>query len=136
MRSNIVAVLTSLSLFLPAISADPLPIEPRAVNGRCSGSSAVESGGWTRQCICLTANTCRSYGGRPFSTWKEISPHDGYPCPWDSDDILGCDMGGRQCAGYDWTTCWWADACRSVDNIVLSNPTCPGGNDFVCCQHT
>lgn len=121
MRSNTIAILTSLSLSLPAIATDPLPIQQRAVNGRCSGSSAIESGGWTRQCICLTASTCRSYGGRPFTTWNEFTPYQGYPCPWDPDYILGCDMGGVPCAGSELTTCWWADACRSVGNIVLTS---------------
>jgi hypothetical protein len=121
MRSITVTILTSLTLASAGITPNSLPIQQRAVNGRCSGNSDVEAGGWTRQCICLTASTCSSYGGRLFSTWDEISPHEGYPCPWDADHILGCDMNGRPCAGLDWTTCWWADACRFVGNIVLTS---------------
>ncbi|KAK4672066.1 hypothetical protein QC763_100970 [Podospora pseudopauciseta] len=90
-----------------------------AVGGRCSNN-------WGGDCICLDSSVCRNrWGGTPYTG----SPGN-WPCPNDPDNIMACVV--KPCPGQgSGTQCLWRNACRSPNG----NPVCPGGNDFICCNH-
>ncbi|OCK91565.1 uncharacterized protein K441DRAFT_707143 [Cenococcum geophilum 1.58] len=104
------ATLAFLSIAAPALAA---------VGGRCSNN-------WGDDCICLDDNVCRNrWGGDPYT-----GTPSNWPCPSDPDNIMACVV--RDCPGHGSSTqCLWREGCQSVN----SDPVCPGGRDFVCCNH-
>ncbi|KAJ5378132.1 uncharacterized protein N7496_005541 [Penicillium cataractarum] len=96
------------------------PTALAAVGGRCSNN-------WGADCICLDQNVCSSqYGGQPYTG----SPGN-YPCPNDPGNVMACVINPCPNEGGN-TGCRWNDP--GICGNVLSDPVCPGGNDFVCCQ--
>ncbi|KAK4168400.1 hypothetical protein QBC43DRAFT_297025 [Cladorrhinum sp. PSN259] len=109
---------------IAALSAFLLPTTVFAVvNGRCSGS-------WDdKWCICLDQNVCRSQGG----VAHQGSPGN-YPCPSDADNVWGCTFISN-CPNRDSSTgCVWRNVGTGCTGTPLSDPVCPGGNDFICCD--
>ncbi|KAF2183510.1 hypothetical protein K469DRAFT_751520 [Zopfia rhizophila CBS 207.26] len=106
----IIATLAFLSSTAPALAA---------VGGRCSNN-------WGDDCICLDRNVCRNnWGGTPYT-----GSAGNWPCPSDPDNIMACIV--SDCPGHGSNTqCLWREGCRSVNR----DPVCPGGRDFVCCNH-
>jgi hypothetical protein len=108
------------------------------VGGRCSNN-------WGDDCICLDYNVCRNrWGGKPYP-----GTPGNWPCPSDPTNIMACVV--RDCPGHgSGTQCLWREGCRSVNSgksfdfgnsrydavsDVRADPVCPGGRDFVCCNH-
>lgn len=116
-----------------------------AVGGRCSGT-------WRQPgCICIDTNICRTrYGG----TTIPGSPGN-WACPNDPNNIQGCNI--LPCPRVNigtLTQCFWRESCGRgrvlsgrlfyhICSVFLScstlismvtDPVCPGGNDFVCCN--
>ncbi|KAH6856282.1 hypothetical protein B0I37DRAFT_366990 [Chaetomium sp. MPI-CAGE-AT-0009] len=112
--AGITTVLAALSMPAPILAA---------VGGPCSG---IWNDG---ACICLDHNICaNTYGGTPEQ--GQAIPL-GWPCPDDAANVWGCYI-DNNCPGYGAdTACRWRDGCPGA---VLSDPVCPGGDDFVCCQ--
>lgn len=119
-----------------------------AVGGRCVNN-------WGGDCICLDSNICRDkWGGTPYTGFP-----GNYPCPNDPHNIMACVI--KPCPGQGASTqCLWKDTCSSPSGGKLlsiflfyhaplmrrfdtrhANPqlvtarVCPGGNDFICCNH-
>ncbi|EUC32220.1 hypothetical protein COCVIDRAFT_33875 [Bipolaris victoriae FI3] len=90
-----------------------------AVGGRCSNN-------WGDDCICLDHNVCRTrWGGIAYTGYP-----GNWPCPNDPDNIMACVI--PDCPGHgSGTQCLWREGCRSLNG----DRVCPGGNDFVCCNH-
>ncbi|EUC47847.1 hypothetical protein COCMIDRAFT_24245 [Bipolaris oryzae ATCC 44560] len=90
-----------------------------AVGGRCSNN-------WGAECICLDSDECSyTWGGTPYT-----GTSGNWPCPSDPENIVGCVIPDCPGHGSD-TQCLWRDGCQSVN----PDPVCPGGDDFVCCNH-
>lgn len=116
------------------------------VGGRCSNN-------WGEDCICLDKDVCRK-------TWEGVAytgTRGSYPCPDDPDDIMACVIQPCPKKPKSGTTqCLWKEACKDPSkskyffahptamslwacSIMLTpaviGPVCPGGNNFICCNH-
>ncbi|KAK4442532.1 hypothetical protein QBC34DRAFT_418562, partial [Podospora aff. communis PSN243] len=120
---------TLAALFLPvpilaagAAAAGAGRLIARYPGGRCSGK--YDDG----RCICLDRQECfGTYGGSVV----QGSP-GAYPCPNDPDNVWGCYV--YRCPTMHMATdCRWKEAC--VGGRPITNPVCPGGNDYICCQY-
>lgn len=86
-------ILASFVLYLPATVLG-------AVGGHCA------AGYDQTLCICLDQGVCTSYGGKPIRG----SPGN-WPCPYDGNNVMGCEISDH-CPGKDKTTgCAWKDKC-------------------------
>ncbi|KAL2150665.1 hypothetical protein VTH82DRAFT_7228 [Thermothelomyces myriococcoides] len=95
------------------------------IGGRCSDV-------WGPDCICLERDVCvNRWQGE---TYTGNGPED-WPCPDDPPSIVACIV--KPCLGKpEGTQCMWTEACREPDNSTTTAPRCPGGEAFVCCEHT
>lgn len=111
-----------------------------AVGDRCSNK-------WGDDCICLKSDVCKRNGGV-----SNAGSAGNFPCPKDPDDVIGCVI--KTCPGKGSNTqCLWKSGCQDVSKGKLGSfflvlhifllmklisgvaAVCPGGEDFVCCNH-
>ena len=123
--------------------------------GRCSNT-------WGSDCICLDIDVCvNKWKGEPF-TGHDASD---WPCPKDPNNIVGCIvkpcLGKSAPSQCMWREgCSQVDNSKSNPIILLalspssfagvsfrglltestrvatvSSPRCPGGDDYICCDH-
>ncbi|KAL2187594.1 hypothetical protein L209DRAFT_753642 [Thermothelomyces heterothallicus CBS 203.75] len=112
---------SSVTLTAPRSTA---AVQIGGVGGRCSNN-------WGADCICLDRDVCvNRWQGEPMTG---TGPAD-WPCPDDPNNIVACIV--KPCLGKpEGSQCMWSEACRQVDNTTASGPRCPGGEDFICCDH-
>ncbi|KAH6717575.1 hypothetical protein BKA61DRAFT_715893 [Leptodontidium sp. MPI-SDFR-AT-0119] len=113
------------STFIPSLLSILLTTTANAyVNGPCSNGGSADG-------ICISRGSCANYGG----TSNPGSP-GAYTCPGTPDDVECCSVFTR-CPGLGTDTlCTWDNRCSGNPwhGSILSNPICPGGNNFVCCD--
>lgn len=143
-KPSIMNIIFTSALF--ALLVLPTSILAR-IGGHCSNN-------WGEDCICLDQNVCRNtWGGIAYS-----GTAGNFPCPDDPKDIMACVIQPCPTKPRSGTTqCLWREGCKNPsgskcffpDPTAVSlwaakkkcwlrqmvGPVCPGGNDFICCNH-
>ncbi|KAK8920745.1 hypothetical protein VCV18_008048 [Metarhizium anisopliae] len=89
------------------------------------GDPCSAANGYGDDCICVTTEICLQYEGNAMT-----GSRGKYPCPNDPANVIGCVV--KPCHNRSSNTqCLWRDACDSEMKVA----SCPGGNDFICCNH-
>lgn len=99
-----IALLPLAAMASPTAEPPTADLDPRAVNGHCSGSAAT--GVWLDDGICIATGTCNSFAGA-YKTGA---------CPNDAADVKCCVVGlgdsasTNPCGGVSYCD-WTANGC-------------------------